>query len=45
MNVKTRAGTQWRLQRELREKLKDRFEADGIEIPFPQRTVWVRSEA
>jgi small conductance mechanosensitive channel len=45
MNVKTRAGTQWRLQRELREQLKDRFDAEGIEIPFPQRTVWVRSEA
>lgn len=44
MHVKTTAGTQWRLQRELRERLKDRFDAAGVEMPFPQRTVWVRSE-
>jgi small-conductance mechanosensitive channel len=44
MNVKTSPGAQWRLQRELREQLKYRFEAEGIDMPFPQRTVWVRSE-
>jgi len=44
MNVKTSPGAQWRLQRELREQLKDRFETEGIDMPFPQRTVWVRSE-
>jgi small-conductance mechanosensitive channel len=41
--LKTRPGQQWRVARELRERIKVRFDAEGIEIPFPQRTVWVRS--
>ncbi|MGY6501270.1 MAG: mechanosensitive ion channel family protein [Acidimicrobiales bacterium] len=38
--LKTRPGEQWGLQRELRARLKDVFDAEGIEIPFPQRVVW-----
>ena len=41
--LKTHPGEQWRVARELRERIKARFDAEGIEIPFPQRTVWVRS--
>jgi small-conductance mechanosensitive channel len=44
MIVKTSPGSQWSLQRELREALKAGFDSAGIEIPFPQRTVWVRSD-
>ncbi|QGG94512.1 mechanosensitive ion channel family protein [Actinomarinicola tropica] len=40
--LKTKPGQQWGLQRELRGRLKDAFDAAGIEIPFPQRSVWVR---
>jgi moderate conductance mechanosensitive channel len=42
--LKTKPGEQWRLQREIRARLKDRFDVEGIEIPFPQRTVWIRQE-
>ncbi len=44
MIVKTTPGSQWALQRQLREALKSSFDAAGIEIPFPQRTVWVRGD-
>jgi small-conductance mechanosensitive channel len=42
--LKTKPGEQWALQREIRARLKEAFDAEGIEIPFPQRTVWVRRE-
>ena len=32
------------MARELRERIKNRFDAEGVEIPFPQRTVWIRQE-
>ncbi len=44
MVVKTKPGEQWTASRRLREKIKDAFDESGIEIPFPQRTVWVRGE-
>lgn len=44
MIVKTTPGSQWALQRQLREALKGSFDAAGIEIPFPQRTLWMRSD-
>ncbi|HEX9889612.1 MAG TPA: mechanosensitive ion channel family protein [Nitriliruptorales bacterium] len=40
--IKTKPGEQWSIGRELRRRIKDRFDAEGIEIPFPQRTVWHR---
>ncbi|MCZ7530659.1 MAG: mechanosensitive ion channel family protein [Acidimicrobiia bacterium] len=42
--IKTRPLEQFAVQRELRRRLKDAFDATGIEIPFPQRTVWNRYE-
>ncbi len=40
--VKTRPLSQWTVARELRAGIKRAFEADGIEIPVPQRAVWHR---
>ena len=44
VTVKTEPGAQWGLQRALREALKSALDGAGIEIPFPQRTVWVRRD-
>ena len=41
--VKTRPADQWNVSRELRQRLKEAFDAEGIEIPFPQQVVWYRS--
>lgn len=38
--VKTTPSQQWRVSRTLRERIKVAFEEEGIEIPFPQQTVW-----
>ena len=40
--VTTEPLAQWRVSRELRRRIKEAFEQEGIEIPFPQRTVWHR---
>lgn len=42
LTVKVMPGAQWNLQRSLREHVKGVFDRAGIEIPFPQRTVWMR---
>ena len=42
--VKTVPLQQWKAARLLREAIKKAFDEAGVEIPFPQRTVWVRSE-
>jgi small conductance mechanosensitive channel len=42
--VKTSPSAQFKVMRELRQRMKEAFDAAGIEIPFPQRTVWVRPE-
>jgi small-conductance mechanosensitive channel len=44
MVVTTTPGSQWALQRRLRESLKQSFDDAGIEIPFPQRTLWLRGD-
>ena len=40
--VKTRPADQYAVSRELRQRLKEAFDAEGIEIPFPQQVVWQR---
>nr|MBO2502678.1 mechanosensitive ion channel family protein [Thermoanaerobacterales bacterium] len=42
--VKTRPAEQFGVMRELRRRLTDAFAEAGIEIPFPQRMVWVRRD-
>ena len=42
--VKVRPGEQFEAERTLRQRIKERFDAEGIEIPFPRRTVYVRTE-
>jgi small-conductance mechanosensitive channel len=42
--VKTKPGMQFKVARALRELIKTTMDEKKIEIPFPQRTVWVRSE-
>lgn len=42
--MKVAAGQQWTIQRLLRERVKAALEDAQIEIPFPQRTVWLRTQ-
>jgi len=42
--VKTQPGQQYAIARELRRRIKNGFDAAEVEIPFPQRTVWLRTE-
>jgi small conductance mechanosensitive channel len=43
MTVKTVPVRQWAVKRELLRRIKNRFDALGIEIPFPHRTVYHRT--
>ena len=40
--IKTQPSRQWDVSRLVRERLKAAFDDEGIEIPFPQQTVWHR---
>ena len=42
MVVKTDPSAQWRVQRELRLRIKEAFDDAGIDIPFPQRVMHIR---
>lgn len=42
--AKVEPGEQWAVSREIRRRLKEAFDECGIEIPFPQRTVWMRQD-
>ena len=37
--LKTKPGEQWRIMREFNSRIKSTFDKEGIEIPFPQRTI------
>ncbi|MEC8974164.1 MAG: mechanosensitive ion channel family protein [Actinomycetota bacterium] len=43
--AKTDASEQWAVARELRLRIKEAFDEAGIEMPFPQRTVWINRES
>jgi moderate conductance mechanosensitive channel len=43
--LKTTPGEQWAVARELRQRIKARFDHAGIAMPFPQRVVWTRTDA
>ncbi len=42
VTLKTAPMEQWQVAREMRARIKGRFDHEGIEIPFPQRVVWHR---
>ena len=44
VRIKTVPLKQWDVGRELRRRIKKAFDAEGIEIPFPERIVTVRDE-
>lgn len=39
--IKTRAGQQWAVGREFNRRMKKRFDAEGITIPFPQQVLHI----
>ncbi len=41
--VKTEPGKQWSVARELRRRIKESFEREGIEMPYPRQEVLMRS--
>ncbi len=44
MLLRTTPGDQWLVGRELRLRIKQAFDREGIEIPFSQHDVWIRTE-
>ena len=42
--AKTQPGLQWGVARVLRLRIKESLDERGMEMPFPQRTVWIRTE-
>jgi small conductance mechanosensitive channel len=40
--AETKPARQWEVRREMLRRIKTRFDEEGIEIPFPQRTVHLR---
>lgn len=42
---RTRPGQQWEVAREFRRRIKSRLDREQIEIPTPQRTIRIRTEA
>src|SRR5437763_4582205 len=45
MGIKTRPSEQFKVMRELRTRLKERFDAEGIQTTSPQRSIWMADGA
>jgi len=45
VTLKTAPLEQWEVAREMRQRIKTRFDHEGIEIPVPQRVIWNRDSA
>ncbi len=45
VTLKTAPLEQWEVAREMRQRIKTRFDYEGVEIPLPQRVVWHREAA
>jgi small-conductance mechanosensitive channel len=45
VTLKTAPMEQWQVAREMRSRIKARFDHEGIEIPLPQRVVWHREQS
>jgi small-conductance mechanosensitive channel len=45
VTLKTAPMEQWNVARVMRERIKSRFDHEGIEMPLPQRVVWRRDGA
>lgn len=43
MACKVEPGEQWTIERQLRKRIKDRFDEAGIEIPYPCNNVYMRN--
>lgn len=43
--IRTQPGSQWSVAREFRRRIKNRFDQERLQIPFPQRRVHVRVES
>jgi small-conductance mechanosensitive channel len=41
--IRTRPGAQWAVGRAFNEAVKRRFDEAGVEIPFPQTTMWIKN--
>jgi small-conductance mechanosensitive channel len=44
VTLKTAPMEQWNVAREMRERIKSRFDHEGIVMPLPQRVVWQRDQ-
>ena len=42
--LKTAPLEQWAVAREMRQRIKARFDLEGIEIPYAQRVLWIREQ-
>ena len=45
VTLKTAPMEQWNVAREMRERIKSRFDHEGIVMPLPQRVVWQRDRS